>query len=283
MRRFRRAGRQAAVAAAVALLCVAADARAQGLGVTNLDENAPIEIEASEGIEWRREDRLFVARGDARAKQGNVTVRADTLSARYREAQGGGNQVYRVEATGNVRIAAGVSTLEGDKGVYDLDRDVMTVTGDKVVLVTPEQRVVASESMEFDNRRQVAVARGDATVARGDQRIRADMLTAYFERDGQGRSAIRRIDAAGDVHVSTPSEIARANKGSYDLARGLATLSGSVRITRGPNQLNGENAEVNLRTGVSRLTGAPGEAGGRVRALIVPNRASQNGGQAGNR
>lgn len=275
--------RAAILGAALALCWAAAEARAQGLGVTNLSENAPIEVEASQGIEWRREEKVFVARGDARAKQGNVTVTADTLSAYYREPQGGGTQIYRVEAAGNVRIAAGASTIEGERGVYDLDRDVMTVTGDKVVLVTPEQRVVANKSMEFDNRKQVAVARGDATVARGDQRIRAEVLTAYFERNGQGRSVIRRIEGVGDVHVSTPSEVARANRGTYDLAAGLATLSGSVKITRGTNQLNGENAEVNLRTGVSRLTGAPGEAGGRVRALIVPNRPPQEGGASNDR
>ena len=248
---------------------------AQGIGVTNLNENAPIEVDANEGIEWRRDEKLFVARGDARAKQGNVTVRADSLTARYREPAGGGTQIHRVEAKGNVRITSQGATLEGDSGVYDLGTDMMTITGDKVVLVTPEQRVVADKSMEFDNRKQIATARGNATVARDDQRIRADTLIAHFQRNDAGRAAISRIEGVGNVHVSTPSEVARASKGTYDLAAGKATLSGSVRITRGPNQLNGENAEVNLRTGVSRLTGAPGEGTGRVRALIVPNR---NGG-----
>ncbi len=264
--------------AAVAALAAPRPSAAQALGMTSLDDKAPIEVEASQGIEWRRDDKVFVARGDARASQGNVTVHADTLTAHYRDPEGGGIQIYRVEAIGNVRISSGDSTIEGEHGVYDLDRDVMTVTGDQVVLVTPEQRVVARESMEFDNRRQVAVARGDATVARGDQRIRADVLTAHFRRGENGRAVIGRIEGTGNVHVSTRSEIARAERGVYDLDSGVATLSGSVRITREANQLNGEFAEINLRTGISRLTGAPGDADGRVRALIVPGRRAESAG-----
>ena len=46
-----------------------------------------------------------------------------------------------------------------------------------------------------------------------------------------------------------------------------------MKITRDNNQLNGEYAEVNLATGISKLLGSvPGDAGskGRVDALILP-------------
>ena len=43
---------------------------------------------------------------------------------------------------------------------------------------------------------------------------------------------------------------------------------GKVRITRGENQLNGSEAEVNMKTGISRLLA--GNAG-RVQGLVVPN------------
>jgi len=45
-----------------------------------------------------------------------------------------------------------------------------------------------------------------------------------------------------------------------------------VRITRGENQVNGQEAIVNLRTGVARLVSAPGA---RVQGLILPQ--SQGG------
>ena len=52
---------------------------------------------------------------------------------------------------------------------------------------------------------------------------------------------------------------------------GIARLAGGVRITRGQNQLNGDEAVVNMRTGISTLnrTGP-----GRVQGLVVPNDAA---------
>ena len=58
----------------------------------------------------------------------------------------------------------------------------------------------------------------------------------------------------------------RSNRGVYDVETGIAKLTGSVKITSGTNQLNGEYAEVNLNTGVSRLFGR----GGSVRGIFTP-------------
>ena len=270
--------RYAAALVIVAISTWLSPAQAQIAG--GLDGNAAIAVEADKGIEWRRDEKIFVARGNAVAKQGEVTVRADQLTARYRESKSGSTQVYSVEATGKVRITSGDNSVEGDRGVYDLETEEMTVTGKPVVFVAPDQKVVAEQSMTFDNKKQVATARGNATVTRGDQRIRADLLKAFFRKDPQGKTTINRVEGFGNVHVSTPTEIARANKGTYDLAAGKATLSGSVRITRGADQFNGENAEIDLRGGVSNLTGTPGDADGRVRALIVPRRSSGSGRKA---
>jgi lipopolysaccharide export system protein LptA len=49
---------------------------------------------------------------------------------------------------------------------------------------------------------------------------------------------------------------------------GIARLAGKVRITRGQNQLNGTEAEVNMKTGISRLLAGTGE---RVKGLVIPN------------
>ena len=79
-----------------------------------------------------------------------------------------------------------------------------------------------------------------------------------------------RVDATGDVRVSTPKDFARGNSGIYYAGRELATLEGDVRITSGENQLNGGYAEVNLKTGVSRMLGGPPGSGERVRGLLIP-------------
>jgi lipopolysaccharide export system protein LptA len=48
------------------------------------------------------------------------------------------------------------------------------------------------------------------------------------------------------------------------------TLSGNVKVTNAGNQFNGEYAEVNVKTGVSRLLGSP-SGSGTVKSLIMPS------------
>ncbi|MFB9969277.1 hypothetical protein ACFFMP_04120 [Pseudoroseomonas cervicalis] len=52
----------------------------------------------------------------------------------------------------------------------------------------------------------------------------------------------------------------------------MSRLLGGVRITRGDNQLNGQEAIVNMRSGVARLVAAPGQ---RVQGLIIPQQGQQ--------
>ena len=84
---------------------------AQSLKAGNSDE-APVTVEADDGIEWIREDQMYVARGNARAERGGVTVAADTLTALYRET-GGATDIYRLEAIGNVVITSEKQTGYG--------------------------------------------------------------------------------------------------------------------------------------------------------------------------
>ncbi|MEK9966542.1 MAG: LptA/OstA family protein [Alphaproteobacteria bacterium] len=253
---------------------------AQSLGFSR-GGDGPIQIEADDGIEWQRANQLYVARGNARAQQGTVTVEADELIAFYRPNAAGENEIFRIDANGNVRILSDDEVARSDKAVYDIDNGVLVMTGDQIQLDTAQDTIVARDSMEYYETRQLAVARGDALAIRGDRRVRADVLTAHFGEGGQ-QAEMERIEALGNVLVSTPTDIVRAEKGEYDPARGIATVTGNVKITRGDTQLNGERAEVNLETGESRLLSSP--SGERVRGLFLP-RAKTGGdpGSTGNR
>jgi len=253
---------------------------AQSLGFSR-GGDGPIQIEADDGIEWQRANQLYVARGNARAQQGTVTVEADELIAFYRPNAAGENEIFRIDANGNVRILSDDEVARSDKAVYDIDNGVLVMTGDQIQLDTAQDTIVARDSMEYYETRQLAVARGDALAIRGDRRVRADVLTAHFGEGGQ-QAEMERIEALGNVLVSTPTDIVRAEKGEYDPARGIATVTGNAKITRGDTQLNGERAEVNLETGESRLLSSP--SGERVRGLFLP-RAKTGGdpGSTGNR
>jgi lipopolysaccharide export system protein LptA len=370
--------RAAAGLLVLAALGCATPARAQGLGILDKKSDAPIEIEADDGIEWRQNEKLYVARGNVKVVRGEITVYADTVTAFYREAApaggaakpkeaqkdaktsdsadklfgGGGTEIWKLDAVGRMRIETGGDQAWADRGVYNVDLGVLTLTGqvrltspgrnttaygDEAVYDTnqalmvltgrdlrfesPETKITARDSLEYYEQKNLAVARGNALAVQQDKRVRADVLTAHLNDNrrtaaapaGSGKApppgkaqpqpkgpagkpgaapaggpapaggGIERVDAFGNVLMSSDQSIARSEKGVYTVSTGMAVLTGGVKITRGENQLNGEMAEVNLNTGVSRiLSGTPTAAspGGRVRALFAPAKAAQPAGAA---
>ncbi len=255
----------AALAVSIALLTFPAGG--QGIGLPGQDKKSPIEITADDGIEWQQETKVYIARGNARARQKDVVVHGQVLKAYYRELPEGGTQIWRIDADGDVRIVSPTQTAYGDKAVYDVDNGVLVLTG-TVKLVTETDRITARESLEYWEKRNLVVARGDAVAIRGDNRLRADILTAHFKIGRDGKSRIHRIDAFDNVLVSSPTEIATGNQGVYNVKTGIAILSGSVKITRGENQLSGEYAEIDLNSGVSRLFGSAKQ---RVQGYFAPD------------
>ena len=257
---------------------VTAPAVAQLGGALNRSDG-PLEIDADQGIEWRRNEKLYIARGNARAASGGLEVYGEVLTAHYRDSAAGGSEVFLLEAEGNVRIVTENEVVYGDYGRYSLDEDHMTLTGEQLRLESKNGRdeILARDSLEYFDAEKLAVANGDARALHDDKQIRADTLYAYFEPGRGGGLEVERVEAEGNVRVRTPTELAIGDSGVYYVEQELATLTGDVKITRDENQLNGEYAEVNLATGVSRLTGgAPGEATGqRVHGLVLPTAQKQ--------
>lgn len=278
----------------------------------DLSHGGPIAITAVNGIEWRQAEHEVIATGDAKAVRGGVTVTADRLIAWYRKKGGpaanappatqaaltgdvdtGGNEVYRVQAEGNVHIYTATDQLWGDKATFDLDQAVVVVTGHDLRLVTPNDVLTAQKDLEYWTQKHMAVARGDAVVISKDgRRLQADTLVAYTTDTNApaGTPAptpmprkvasnadqdplltngkLKKVEAFGHVVVRTQLDTVTGDRAVYVPETGIARVVGVVHITRGQNQLAGSEADVDLKTGISRLIAGNT---GRVQGLIVPN------------
>lgn len=274
-----------ALALALAALLAAGPAAAQGFNLSQ-NNNNEIQVFADDGIEWVSEANRVIAHGNAKATRGTVTVTADTLTAYYRDGDGG-NEIWRLDADGNVTIATPTETATGYKATYDLDKAIFVLRGTPAKLVTPTDEITAKDTLEYWEKERMAVARGDALAVSKDKSIKADVLTAHFKDKagsapaasgrkaakgtaaggGQGDLELQRADAYGHVLLITAKEQVTGDRGDYNLETGIATVSGSVKLTRDGNELNGGYAHVNLNTGISKLFGAaPGAKGGDGRA-----------------
>ncbi len=260
----------AAVALAGLMAFSAAPASAQGLPGLGGGPN-PVEVNADQAIEWHQDVRAYVARGNASAKRNDSTVYADVLTAYYREIPNKGNEVFQLVAEGNVRIVSPNQDVFGDRGIYDVDKQVAVVTGNNLKLVTKSDVVTARDTLEYYEAKDMAVARGDALAVRksnGD-RLRADVLIGQFKKMPDGSTQMERIDGSGNVVVTTSTDVALSDKLVYSVADETAVLLGNVKITRNDNQLNGEAAEMNMKTKVNRVIAGPA-TGGKVMGLLVP-------------
>ena len=248
----------------------------QGLGFIAPNQKSPIAIEADNGLEWRRKDNVYIARGNAKATSGDMIVMADELRGYYRGGESGGKfELFKLEAIGQVTIQSGPSRAIADQAFYDLDQSIFVMTGKDMRLASNDMTVTAGERIEFWQAKNLAVARGNAVAKQGQNKIQAETLSAHFGQGNNQKLSIERVDASGGVKIQSEQNLGQAQSATYDLSRGIATLKGNVKLTQGPNQLNGEYAEMNLKTGVSKLLG--GQDGGtgikRVRAMVIPPKA----------
>ena len=319
-----------------------------------MTKGGPVEVTSDDGMEWRQNEQVIIAKGNAKAVRGDVTVTADRLIAHYRKKaatpgatpaaapratpaaipgaapaappgaapaatsgttpakagtpalpgapdETGNNEVYRLEAEGNVHIFTPTDQAFADHAVYDIDQAVLVLTGHDLHIVTPQQTMAARDVMEYWSQKHMAVGRGHAVVNTNDgRRVTADVLVGYTTDPNAPPAAtvqkvavtapakpnadpllngsggkLQRVDAFGHVEVRTQAEIFHADKGVYVPDTGIARLAGNVHLTRGQNQLNGDEAVINLKTGVSTMERHPGS---RVEGLVMPNDAQAGAG-----
>ena len=124
----------------------------------NRDE--PVQIEAA-SLEVRDKDKVATFSGNVHVIQGDTDLRSKTLVVFYegddtaqggiKAAQpgpGGSSQIKRLEANGNVLVSQKDQTATGDKGVFDMRTNTITLMGN--VVVSQGQNVLRGERLVVD-------------------------------------------------------------------------------------------------------------------------------------
>lgn len=157
--------------AAVAIaLCAAGDAHAQSTatGVPNAmqgfsqNRDKPIQIDAA-SLEMRDKDKAATFSGNVKVVQGDTTMLCKTLVVFYdNESSGakkaamksatpgpaGSSSIKRLEAQGGVTVTQKDSTVTGDRGVFDMRANTVTMHGN--VLLTKDKNVLRGDRLVVD-------------------------------------------------------------------------------------------------------------------------------------
>jgi lipopolysaccharide export system protein LptA len=150
---------------------------------------------------------------------------------------------------------------------------------------------ITADSLEVLRNQQIATFTGNVDAVQGDMVLSADLLRVHYGGDDAsapgpaGAGSIRRIEAEGNVFLSSPRETAQGNAGVYDVASNQLTMEGGVVLTRDENVIRGQRLEMDLTSGRSRMLAAvPSTEGGtapqRVRALFTPESSESSGDQS---
>lgn len=144
---------------------------------------------------------------------------------------------------------------------------------------------ITADALEVLQADRVATFTGNVDAVQGELVLSADQLRVHYrsgdEPEEEAAAAqdnsgtIRRIEALGNVFLTSPQETAQGEVGVYDVAGNQVTLEGSVVLTRDDNVIRGQRLEMDLATGRSRMLAAvpSGEGGAppeRVRAIFTP-------------
>ncbi len=153
---------------------------------------------------------------------------------------------------------------------------------------------IDAASLEVRDKDKVATFAGNVRLVQGDTTLRSKTLVVFYEQDatpvgmkteipstsGDGAKSIKRLEAKGGVIVTQRDQTATGDNGVFDIKANTVTLLGHGVISQGQNVAKGDRLVVNLTTGVSRVE-CNISTQCRVSALIAPNNASKESGQAG--
>jgi lipopolysaccharide export system protein LptA len=135
------------------------------------NKDQPVKIEAA-SLEVRDKDKVATFSGNVIVTQGDTTMKCKSLVVHYdaeskegkgmKSAQpgpGGSSSIKKLEALGGVLVTQKDQTATGDKGLFDMKSNSITLSGN--VLITQGQNVLRGERLVVD------VASGAARVEGG--------------------------------------------------------------------------------------------------------------------
>ena len=226
-----------------------------------------IKLTAEERVEYHQKEQKLVAKGNALATKGKMSIKANTLIGVYNPKIK--NKISHVEAHSNVIIKTPQADAFGNKFNYDVRRGTAILEGTPAKIKTPEALITAKGPISYDENKLKAVAKNnvEVTEAKGTK-IFADLMTAYFKKDSTDRLQLDHIDVAKNVKITSKGATVTAQRGKYTAATGIVDLFDDVIITQDGNVLKGSHAETNTKTGISKLLSGDDKTSGRVSGVF---------------
>lgn len=212
-----------------------------------------INLVADEQVEWHQKEQKMVAIGNAVATKKDMSIRSDTMTAFYGKDKNGKTAINNVHAEGKVLMKSPKADAKGNTLDYDLQADTMILRGMPAQIKTATQTISASDNITYYPSLQKAIALGEVLAVDKENKIYSDKMISFFEKDKSGNLEMNKVEIYGHVKIVNPKATVTSKRGLYLPKEGLVKLYEEVTIDQEGNKLNGDYAETNLNTGISKL------------------------------
>jgi lipopolysaccharide export system protein LptA len=218
--------RRVSLCAALAFAWMPHNALAQQQSVPNAlqgfsqNKDQPVKIEAA-SLEVRDKEKVATFSGSVIVTQGDTVMRCKSLVVHYdaeskssgmKSAQpgpGGSSSIKKLEALGGVHVTQKEQTATGDKGLFDMKSNSITLSGN--VLITQGQNVLRGERLVVD-------------VATGAARVEGGRVSGVFvpssadDKKDKDKDKDKAKDSGKDKDAAkskeTPKEALKPKEGS---------------------------------------------------------------------
>ena len=121
---------------------------------------------------------------------------------------------------------------------------------------------ILSDELEWNEKEKIAYARGNASAQNKEKKLLAKELIVYLSE----KNEIILIKASENVFFYSLKDEATGDKATYDLLKDIIIITGNVKLKREENIMHGEHLELDLVSGISKLS--KGENKEKVRMLF---------------
>ena len=133
---------------------------------------------------------------------------------------------------------------------------------------------ISADRLEVKQQENIALFTGNVVVTQSDMSLVSDRITVFYQgdREENNTSSISRLDASGNVVMTSPTETIRSTWGVYDFAEKIITLGGDVELSNADGQIKSPRLQLNLTTGQITMDGGRIEGGtnDRVTGQFTP-------------
>lgn len=140
---------------------------------------------------------------------------------------------------------------------------------------------IVADNLEVLRDRESARFTGNVVATQQDMELKSQSLTVHYTnvenrpKGSQADASIRRLEADGDVSVTTPMGEAQGQSGQYDPTSGQVVMLGNVVLMRDGNMLSGGRLDMNVNDGKAVLV--PTQNGPRVQGRFIQQSAAGDG------